>query len=243
MTFHTHSDFSDGNASLDQMLAALTGAGFTHVGFTDHYAAAAAGYQRDRLDELTLSAYLDACRSRPVVVGLEVDIIGGDGPAIRERERALVDFTLGGLHSLLGVRLFQDLTPIADPRGYVHRLANELLDAMATGRLDAVAHPTKLPEAIRPHARELLDDRWRAPLIDAAARLGIAFDVNEDSRVPDAGFLADCRQAGVKLLIGSDAHSVTEARPLNFVGRVCEAAGVVESDLFLPGSHVRDGAA
>ncbi len=105
---------------------------------------------------------------------------------------------------------------------------------MGSGLLDAVAHPTKLPDSIRPYAGDLLDSSWRAPLIEAAARHAIAFDVNEDSRVPDASFIADCRQAGVKLLIGSDAHTVAEACLLEFVGEVCDAAAVVDSDLYLP---------
>lgn len=234
MSFHTHSAFSDGRVALKDMAAAFRGAGFTELGFTDHFAAARAGTFDRRMNEHTVVPYIRAARECGVVVGLEAEILKSGEVAIGAPEAELVDYVIGGLHTMHAIRFFDDRSPITDAESYLNAVRTALIHAIESGRIDAVAHPTKIPEALHGHEQGLLTPDWRAPLIEAAARRGVAFDVNEDSRVPDAGFVRDCREAGVRLLIGSDAHTIEEARPLSYVPTVCDAAGIREDDLYIP---------
>lgn len=238
MSFHTHSAFSDGRVPLKDMVAAFRAAGFTELGFTDHFGAERAGSFDRRLNEQTVVPYIRAARECGVVVGLEAEVLESGEVAIGARAADLVDYVIGGLHTMHAIRFFDDPTPIVDAESYINAIRTALVGAIESGRIDAVAHPTKIPEALHGREQELLTAHWRAPLIETAARHGVAFDVNEDSRVPDADFLRDCRAAGVRLLIGSDAHTLEEARPLSYVSAVCRAAGVRDGDLYLPQAQV-----
>ena len=234
MTLHTHSDFSDGQASLTAMTAALRNAGFTCIGFADHYADERLATIAGRIGRAGLPAYMHVARNVGVAAGVEAEILDSGKVAIEPEERRQVDYVIGGLHRLDGVRFFDDPTPIPDPTAFVDRLRTVLIAAIESGAVDCIAHPTKLPDAIRADSGELLDSHWRRPLLAAAARAGVAFDLNEDSLVPDAAFVIDCRHAGVHILIGSDAHSLAEARPLLYVRAVAAEAGLRPDDLFLP---------
>ncbi|MHB8618141.1 MAG: hypothetical protein ACYDAG_00995, partial [Chloroflexota bacterium] len=221
------------------MVDAFRQAGYDHLGFTDHFADSSFGRFEMRIDECGLEAYVQAARAARVVVGLEVEILEDGCPAIKPEQRRQVDYSIGGLHRVGGVRFFEDPTPIADEQAYVQTLKSALLGAIRSGLIDAIAHPTKLPEALREHADELLDECWRTELISTAVRHGVAFDLNEDSRVPDATFVAACRHAGARILIGSDAHSLAEARPLAYVAEVCQQAGIRPEDLYIPATKTR----
>jgi histidinol phosphatase-like PHP family hydrolase len=234
ITLHTHSDFSDGNVPLAEMTAALRRAGFTCIGFTDHYADERVATIPGRIGRARLADYIRAARSAGVAAGVEAEILDSGAVAIAPEERQFVDYVIGGIHSLDGIRFFEDQSPIADPGAFAARLRHVLNAAIDSGAVDCIAHPTKLPDAIRDNSGQLLDAAWRRPLIDAAARAGVAFDLNEDSRVPDAAFIADCRRAGVRILIGSDAHTVAEARPLEYVRTVATESALQPDDLFLP---------
>lgn len=237
MSFHTHSSFSDGTASLAEMVETFHAAGIKQLGFTDHYADRRSGIFAARMDQRNLWSYLAAARALPIAVGLEVEVLEDGTVAIDDSERELVDYVLGGLHWIQGTRFFADPTPIDNPSNYVAALRTALIAAIESGRVDAIAHPTKLPDAIASRCSELMDAAWRAPLIAAAARCGVAFDLNEDSRVPDAAFVRECCQAGVKLLIGSDAHALDQAKALSFVASVWQEAGASVADLFIPGAR------
>lgn len=234
VSLHTHSSFSDGRDDIEAMASALREARFSEIGFTDHYADERIAKLAGRMTRRDIPAYVAACRNARALAGLEAEILDAGEVAIDQPEYEAVDYVIGGLHRLAGVQFFDDDTPIANPDQFVDELRTVLIQGIGSGRVDCIAHPTKLPNAIRVASQELLNSDWREPLIDAARQHDVAFDLNEDSQVPDVEFVIDCRDAGVRLLIGTDAHGVDDVREMTFVPTVVAAAGLKWEDFYWP---------
>jgi DNA polymerase (family 10) len=102
-TFHNHTTYSDGRATLEQMLTAALERGFEYVGISDHSktAAYAGGLTEDRVE--MLRAEIDSLRERfapmRIFFGTEADILAGGGIDYADELLATFDFVVASVHS------------------------------------------------------------------------------------------------------------------------------------------------
>jgi histidinol-phosphatase (PHP family) len=209
--------------SVDPFVAAARAAGIDEIGFTEHVyyfkqtrTLWTVPYQTERCVN-DLEPYVDSIlqakeRGLPVKLGLEVDYVAG-----REDEtRALLapypwDYLLGSVHFIdgLGVdgepRLLDEVGVDEAWRRYFDTLAR----AARSGLFDSLSHP----DLVKISGERAAEFDY-AGIADAIAGSGVAVEVSTaglrkpvGELYPHPDFLAACRERGVPVTTGSDAHS------------------------------------
>jgi histidinol-phosphatase (PHP family) len=208
--------------AIDPFLAAARAAGVDEIGFTEHAyyftqlrTLWSEPYQTERC-VYDLDAYVDAVvqareSGLPVKLGLEVDYV----PGREDETRALLapypwDYLLGSVHWIDGLavdgepRLVDEVGVEDAWRRYFDTLAR----AARSGLFDSLSHPDLV---------KIFGDRVAtfdyAEIADAIAVAGVAVEVSTaglrkpvGELYPHPDFLAACRERGVPVTTGSDAH-------------------------------------
>ncbi|HUK62000.1 MAG TPA: DNA polymerase/3'-5' exonuclease PolX, partial [Dongiaceae bacterium] len=194
---HMHTDRSDGQATLEQMVRAAKGAGYEYCAITEHSSSLAMTFGfdtarvRDSVEEI--AAVRRKVPGIEVLHGLEVDILADGALDLDDEGLALLDWVVISLHSRLG-----------QPRDEMTR---RVLRALDHPRVQAMGHPT----ARRIGQREPVDLDLEAVFARAAER-GVAMEINAQ---PDRLDLSDVNARlaaakGVPMVIDTDAHSVAQ---------------------------------
>jgi DNA polymerase (family X) len=192
--FHAHTNATDGHATIEEMVEAARERGYAFLCITDHSQSTtiANGQSPDRLARQIKQIHKINARLKgfTLLAGAEVDILADGRLDFDDKLLADLDFVVASIHSGLG-----------SPR---ERVTMRTLKAMDNPYVTCIGHPTG---RVIGH-REAMDLDMPA-VIEHAAQTGTALEVNAD---PSRLDLKDihCRmaiEAGVKLAIGTDAHS------------------------------------
>ncbi|MEM2602234.1 MAG: PHP domain-containing protein [Candidatus Bathyarchaeia archaeon] len=239
MDLHIHTTFSDGKGSVGDVAGAARRRGLAIFAITDHYEESRASQQK-KVSKAGLPEYLSAVEGAGALRGVEVEIYEDGSPSISSGTRAHMDLVIGGIHRLRGIIFWDDPTPVLDPGAFVESIRIVAIRAMESGLLDVLAHPTWLPEDLRPESKRLLTPDWARSLIRAASDNGVAMEASGVWRVPDEWFLRECIRQGVKISIGSDAHDPGSVGQTAYAVGLLRAVGAGPEDLFIPAHGGRD---
>ena len=192
---HTHSTWSDGGNTIDDMVGAASRLGYAYIAITDHSERAAASRtlratdvskQRDEIEKLRATV-----RGIDILYGVEVDIMPNGSLDFDDEILAGFDIVLASLHDSGG-----------DDEA---RLTDRYLRAIRHPLVNVITHPTnRVPGRSRGYALDL--DR----LFAAAAETGTAMEVDGAPGHLDMDGLVTRRaaSAGVTISIGSDCHRI-----------------------------------
>ena len=250
--YHTHTPLCRHAAGEPEaFVEAAVAAGLSEYGVSDHAPAKPEPFDDWRMLEKELPAYLEWIgRARahagdrlPVRAGLECDWLAGCETWIGDlAERHDWDYLIGSVH-YLGRWDF-------DNPKWIGRWKTEDLDEAWTrywetyanmarsGLFDILGHPDLVKKFAGAPAGNL--DRFYEPVIEVIATAGCAIELNTAGRhkpcaeaYPAPRFLELARQAGVPLVISSDAHSPGEVgRDFPGAIEIAKAAGYSEILLF-----------
>jgi DNA polymerase (family 10) len=192
--FHAHTTATDGGNTIAEMAEAARELGYEFLCITDHSqsTAIANGQSPQRLaKQIGQIRKIDArLKGITILAGAEVDILAGGALDFEDGLLADLDFVVASIHSALG-----------SPR---ERVTARTLKAMDNPYVTCIGHPTG-----RLIGQREAMDLDMAAVIEHAAQTGTALEVNAD---PSRLDLKDvhCKmaiEAGIKLAIGTDAHS------------------------------------
>ena len=209
---HTHSDWSDGGAPIEEMALAAVELGHEYLVLTDHSPrlTVARGLTADRLRrQLDHVAALNEALPKGfrILTGIEVDILG-DGSLDQDEELlARLDVVVGSVHSGLG-----------DERA---RMTLRMLTAIANPHLDILGHCTGRMVAARPAGVTGPGDRGHrtrirppsefdvAAVFAACADHGKAVEINSrpERQDPPKRLIRVALEAGCVFAINTDAHA------------------------------------
>ncbi len=192
-----HTTWSDGKDSVEDMVKACVAAGYSYMALTDHSQA------------LAMTGGLDAVRMREqweeiaevraryprirVLRSMEVDILADGRLDLDDDSLAELDLVLASVHSMF------DLPPA--------KQTARILEAISHPQVNILAHPT----GRQINRREGLAFDLTA-VLECAAEQGVAVECNAH---PDRLDLSDvhlmaARRLGVKVVISTDAHRVSD---------------------------------
>ncbi|MFI5371529.1 MAG: DNA polymerase/3'-5' exonuclease PolX [Candidatus Eisenbacteria bacterium] len=210
---HIHTDRSDGQATLEQMVRAAQKMGYRYCAITEHSRSLAMAFGFDTARVRRSVEEIAEVRKRVpgirVLHGLEVDILGDGSLDLDDEGLALLDWVVVSLHARL-----------AQSRDEMTR---RLLRAIDHPRVDAVGHPT----ARRIGQREAVDVDLEA-VFEHAAERGVAMEINAQ---PDRSDLSDVNarlaaSKGVPLVIDTDAHSTAQLEFMRYGVFAARRAGL-----------------
>lgn len=195
-TFHCHTTWSDGRASVAEMGEAAAARGWRYLGIADH--SISAGYaggltvEEIRRQQAEIDAW-NASRGGEVRLfkGVEADILRDGRLDYDDAVLATFDYVIGSVHS--GFRMAEaDMTA-------------RITAAVRNPRLDILGHATgRLLLSREPYPLDV------GAVIDAAAESGSAIEINGDPHRLDLDWRhwPAAKARGVRCAINPDAHSV-----------------------------------
>ena len=194
---HMHTTETDGRNSLEEMAEAAAARGLEYIAITDHSRALAMANGLDEARALAHAARIRSLNGRypglTLLAGIECDILSDGSMDLPDDCLAALDLVIGSVHSQLA-QTEEEMTA-------------RLVRAIEHPAVDIIGHPTNRLLLRRPASRVHIEK-----VIDAAAANGVALEINSNGHRLD---LSDsharlARDKGVKLVISSDAHSVSE---------------------------------
>jgi DNA polymerase (family 10) len=223
-TFHCHTDYSDGGATLAEMAAAAQARGMKYLGIADHSrsAAYAGGLSIERVRQQW--AEIDALNatfgdSFRLFKGTECDILADGSLDYPDELLDGFDYVVASIHSLFGL-----------PRD---QMTKRLVRAVSNPRVTMLGHPTGRLLLARDGYPVDLD-----AVIDAAAAAGTMIEINANPHRLDLDAV-HCRRAqqkGVTIVINPDAHSVGGLDDLSYGVSVARRAWLSKGDVMNTGT-------
>ncbi|HHY46355.1 MAG TPA: PHP domain-containing protein [Firmicutes bacterium] len=214
---HTHTNWSDGLESIEDMVMMGARMGYAYMAISDHSAfhASANGLSVERLLRQWESIG-QVQRSHPEIAilrGIEVDILPDGRLDLPDELLANADIVLASIHERAG-------------QGK-HELTGRIIRAMSNPHVDIIAHPT---------GRKIGEDDYGVDtmaLLQAAQRTGTALEINcaPDRFDIDDRLVRRCRSMGVMMSIGSDSHSTGEMSLVSMGIRVARRGWCEKKDI------------
>ena len=191
---HAHTDWSDGHESIEAMALAAKAIGYQYLAITDHSGGRGIAHGLDgerlrrQIDEIKqVNQQLDGIH---LLSGIEVDIRADGSLDMPQELLAELDIVIAAIHS--GMTQSQE------------QITRRIVGAIENPNVDVIAHPTcRLLGEREPVAVDL------EAVFRAAAKYNKALEINA---MPSRLDLKDihayrARELGVKLTLGTDAHS------------------------------------
>jgi DNA polymerase (family 10) len=190
---HTHTNLTDGVASLDDMVAAAARRGYAYYAITDH----APNLVMQRMTSEKMLAQRDRVRALDagpeLLHGSELNI-GPDGSVDWDEEfLAGFDLCVASVHSHFDQSRAE--------------MTRRFIAACENPHVNVIGHPTTRRIGRRPPVDVDFGELFRA-----CARTGTALEVNASPQRLDlpSDHIRAARDAGVRFAIDSDAHSVSD---------------------------------
>ena len=194
---HCHTVASDGRQTIEQMAQAARDRGLEYLAITDHSATHGFGNHVEP-DELRrqierVRAANEQIEGIELLIGTETNILPDGAPDYEDDLLAELDWAIGSVHTAFGMT--------------EEEMTKRIVTACEHPWIDAIGHPTgRKIERRKPYAVDV------NAVIEAAARTGTMLEINA---APDRRDLNDVHarnaaNAGVPILIDSDAHGVRE---------------------------------
>jgi DNA polymerase (family 10) len=200
---HVHTDWSDGRDSIEAMAQAAKALGYQYLAITDHSAGRGIAHGlsderlRQQIEEIKqLNKQFKEIR---LLTGMEVDIRADGSIDLPEMLLADLDIVIAAIHSAMNQSQEQ--------------ITRRILGAMENPHIDVIAHPTCRLLGEREPAAVDMEAVFRA-----AAKYDKALEINA---MPNRLDLKDihvyrARELGVKLIMGTDAHSTAQLGFMRF---------------------------
>jgi len=223
-TFHCHTDWSDGSATLAEMAEAARSRGMAYLGIADHSrsAAYAGGLTIERVRAQW--AEIDALNRTfggkfHLFKGTECDILADGSLDYPDELLDGFEYVVASIHSHFSL-----------PR---EEMTRRLVRAVSNPRVTMLGHPTGRLLLARDGYSVDLD-----AVIDAAARAGTLIEINANPHRLDLDAV-HCRRAqqkGVTIVINPDAHSVGGLDDLEYGVSVARRGWLTKADVWNTGS-------
>jgi len=192
---HMHTDWSDGRATLEEMVAAAQALGRKYIAICDHAKRLKDGRLERQAEDI--AALNERTRGIEILSGVEVDIRADGSVDLDEEALAERAWVMASIHS-----------GFDRPRD---ELTKRLFAAMENPHVDCIGHPT----GRKINRRDAYDLDFEA-LLEKAVETGTFLEINSQ---PDRLDLMDTHaraagQAGVGIVVSTDAHRVHELENL-----------------------------
>jgi hypothetical protein len=199
-------------------------------------------------DDAGALAFFDSLRGQPVFAGMQAE--GREWTGMFSRETAArFDYIFTDAMTWTDdqgrrMRLWipEEVGAIADVEGFMETLVARTVDLLEHEPIDIFVNPTFLPGVIAHDYDRLWTGERMAKVIGAAARNGVAIELNDLYRLPSAEFVRRAKAAGCKFTFGSNNTGPDDLGRCAYGMRLIDVCGLTAGDFFIPGTCGRKAA-
>jgi DNA polymerase (family 10) len=216
--FHNHTVWSDGAATLEQMVEAARALGYRYIGISDHSQSAfyANGLKEDRIR--AQHAEIDAVQKTfpdiRIFKGIEADILADGAMDYPDEMLATFDFVIASVHSRFNL----------SEEDQTHRICRALANPYVTMLGHATGRLLLSRDAYRVDMKKVLDAA-------AAHKKIVEINANPHRLDLDWRLCGYAKEKGVAFSINPDAHSTEGLEDVPFGINVARKGGVTASDV------------
>lgn len=210
-----HSNYSDSTATIEELALVAQKMGYEYILITDHSRSAkyAHGLEIERLykEWEEIDALNKKFKNFRILKGIEVDILPNGKLDYPDKILEELDMVVASIH-----------------QGFTKNVTERICSAMENPYVDIIGHPTgRLISKREGYAVDI------EKIIKKAAETKTFLECNA---YPDRLDLNDlnlkrCKELGVKISIGTDAHSVEELRWMKFGVATCRRGWLEKNDV------------
>lgn len=219
--YHTHSCFSDGENTQQEIINTAKSKGLKEIGISDHLCL---HFPRWSMTEITTQIAIQQLKELKnqeteieIKIGLEVDYIPGKEKQLSEILSTLaLDYVIGAVHYLEEWNFDTTDSPTNTVIATHYTMYYDLISQAArSGLFDIIAHF----DLIKKFNKLSPDLPKTAPLqaLDAIAQAGIAMELNTNGQnhpcqsfYPEEQWLQEAYKRKIPILISSDAHKTLQ---------------------------------
>lgn len=182
--------------------------------------------------------FLETMKGQPVYLGMQAEgrewVTMFSAQAIARFDYVFTDamtfFDNNGKRTRIWMN---DEIEIKDAQEFMEMYLDRILSVLNDEPIDIYVNPTFLPEAIASRYDELWTEARMMKIIDAAAKNGVAIEINNRYRIPSAAFIKLAKKSGVKFTCGTNNGDANFGRAEYFLQMVKEC-GLTANDTFMP---------
>ncbi len=215
---HVHSNYSDGEASIEKMAEAARGMGFEYLAICDHSRVLTVARGMKPADVKRQHREIDALNKKfknfLVLKGIEVDVLADGSLDFEDDLLAAFDIVIASVHTRFNM-----------PE---EEMTRRIIKGISNPFVHALAHPTgRLLLARDPYAVDM------NRVLDAAAELGVAMEINAHPQRLDLDWrwCKRARDKGVKFIICPDAHSPDDMGLIGYGVNVARKGWLAKGDI------------
>lgn len=212
---HSHSNWSDGAGTIEEMAVALVGLGFEYLVISDHSKAAfyANGLTEQRIKEQ--HKYIDTLNKKlapfKIFKSIECDILSDGALDYSDKVLASFDLVIASVHSNLQMK--------------EEKAMMRLLSAVENPYITILGHPTG--RRLLKRAAYPVDHKT---LIDACAAHGVVIEINANPQRLDMKWewVSYALSKNLFLSINPDAHTIDEFQNIKYGVLVAQKGGLTK---------------
>jgi len=239
---HTHSNFSDGDATVEYLIEKASEKGYI-LGVSDHIYCG----QIDTKEQM--KKYFDTLERFNVLKGVEANI--GTDFSLPDKFMYRLDYCIASVHSIpdpqgsvlslskyFGWRCghrnsYESPFKGIDSRYLLEESLRQIEKSFSTQRVDILGHST-----VTPFYSDMDGTQYQLEfedeLLSLCKKYNVALEISGLWREPSERVVIKAKSNNIKLSFGSDCHWLQEVCDLRYVHEMIDKVNIEEEDLFIP---------
>jgi hypothetical protein len=230
--FHTH---LKGGLTIEEALAHARRTGISHG------IAVNGGVGFPIANDAGIEEFRKSMQGAPCFIGLQAE--GREWPTLFSREAiAKFDYVFTDAMTIVDHRgkrarlWIKEEVDIPDKQAFMELLVSTIEKILDNEPIDFYANPTFLPEVIAAEYDALWTPERMKRVIDAAARNGVAVEINSRYQIPHADFIRRAKAAGVKFTLGTN-NTDRELGRLEYSLKMVAECKLTWKNMWMPKPH------
>ncbi len=182
--------------------------------------------------------FLNSMQGRPVFIGMQAE--GREWVRLFSKEAiARFDYVFtdamtftddAGKRTRLWIK---EEVAVHDKQAFMDMLVDRIVAILSHEPVDIYVNPTFLPECIAQEYDALWTKERMRKVIEAAAKKGVAIEINARYRIPSPAFIKMAKSAGIKFSFGTN-NADQNIGDLDYCLAMVKECGLASQDMFLP---------